>query len=99
MSGTGTNPRLRAMFDERVASIVTAIDAAVSDGSLSEEKKRTITGLLHQTAGVAGYFEQQALGEFCREMERKLLDTTDQALMLSMLETIRERLTLATTDG
>lgn len=88
-----TDPRLRSMFEDRKRTALAAIDTATHEGAVGEEQKQEIAGLLHQIAGVAAYFGQQPLGEFCRISQNELLAPADHASAISLLETIRERLT------
>ncbi|WP_162814970.1 CHASE domain-containing protein [Erythrobacter aureus] len=87
-----TDPRLRTMFEDRKTSAIMAIDAALSAGLISEEARNEIAGSLHHIAGVAAYFGQQPLGEFCRSGQNKLLSTNEQSDARPLLERIRERL-------
>ncbi len=90
-----TDPRLRVMFEERIRAAVVAIDAAISRGSVSAEQTREIASLLHQIAGVAAYFGQQAVGEFCRASETNLLLIGEPSQALSSLRSIRAQLVSA----
>ena len=94
-----TDPALRSMFENRLADAAGAIDTALSDGSLSGEQRREIADLLHQTAGVAAYFGQRELGDFCRDVEGELLATEDQAQVMPLLGRIRTRLSQARTKA
>jgi len=87
------NPRLRKKFEDRKTAAVDAIKTVIADGSVSEDRSILIAGLLHQIAGVAAFFGQQDLGEFCRCKQHELNKTKDNAEALSLLETIRKELT------
>ncbi|MBB3033606.1 CHASE domain-containing protein [Alteriqipengyuania lutimaris] len=87
-----TDPRLNAMFADRKVAAIEAIDAAIGQGSLTEAERDEIAGLLHQIAGVAAYFGQQELGDFCRASQHGLKDAGDMGQALALLEAVRERL-------
>jgi len=87
-----TDPRLRAMFDDRKTAALDAIEAAIGNGSVSEAERIEIAGLLHQIAGVAAYFGQQDLGDYCRSCQHELNAVGDEAQALALLEIIRARL-------
>jgi CheY-like chemotaxis protein len=87
-----TNPRLRAMFEDRNKTALDAIEAAIQQGSVNEDEKGEIAGLLHQIAGVAAYFGQGKLGEFCRMSQRELNEPMDETRAIALLQTIRERI-------
>ena len=86
------DPRLRSMFDNRKLAAIEAIDAVMQLRHVTEEKKQEIAGMLHQIAGVAAYFGQQALGETCRTGQRELLHTQDDAGALELMEAMRQSL-------
>ena len=87
-----TNPRLRAMFEDRNKTALDAIEAAIQQGSVNEDEKGEIAGLLHQIAGVAAYFGQGKLGVFCRMSQRELNEPMDETRAIALLQTIRERI-------
>ncbi|WP_372520210.1 CHASE domain-containing protein [Alteriqipengyuania sp.] len=91
-----TDPRLRSMFQDRKTAALATLDAALTAPSVSEEDREKIAGTLHQIAGVATYFGQQPLGDFCREAEKDLLATDEQSEVRLLLETIRTRLAPST---
>lgn len=93
-----TNHRLRSMFEDRITAALDAIDSAVGRGSTNTEAVQGIASLLHQIAGVAAYFGQETLGEFCRSSEKDLLSTKEEHPPISSLKVIRERLASATTS-
>ncbi|QWC57705.1 response regulator [Erythrobacter sp. 3-20A1M] len=87
-----TNPRLQRMFADRKAATIAAIEAALKSGEVEDEAKTEIAGLLHQIAGVAGYFGQSDLGERCRTFERELLASSDPSATRELLAAIGEQL-------
>lgn len=87
-----TDPRLHRMFDERKSAALDAIDAVLQRGSLAEAERQEIGSLLHQIAGVAAYFGEEALGETCRAREEEFLETKEDARAFEILTDMRERL-------
>ncbi|MEN7536299.1 CHASE domain-containing protein [Aurantiacibacter flavus] len=87
-----TDPRLNRMFDDRVSSALDVIDAVIARNEMKDEERTEIASLLHQIAGVAGYFGRSALGEKCREIERLLLDNSGHDSDLDLLHDIRAEL-------
>ncbi|QSB44404.1 CHASE domain-containing protein [Tsuneonella flava] len=87
-----TDPRLRAMFEDRKAAALHAIEVAIGQGSVSDEKKGEIAGLLHQIAGVAAYFGQEELGDDCRTSQHELNATSEEAQVITLLKNIRGQL-------
>ena len=87
-----SDPRLRAMYDERIETARQAIDAALAKQQLTEEDTSQIAGQLHQIAGIAAYFGQEPLGEFCRKVQRDLSDASDDALVAELLKSVRTRI-------
>tara|TARA_R100001129_G_scaffold115989_2_gene80117 strand:+ start:2059 stop:5550 length:3492 start_codon:yes stop_codon:yes gene_type:complete len=94
-----TDPRLRAMFEDRKTAALVAIEAALGQGSVSEDEKADIVALLHQIAGVAAYFGGGELGDFCRTSQHDLNAAREGAHTIALLETIRERLRPAPAKG
>ncbi len=86
-----TDPRLRAMFEERIAAALEAVDFALAKSQPTEQEKSEIAGVLHQVAGVAAYFGQDQLGEFCRSVEWDLTKTPDDTLALELLRSVQAR--------
>ena len=84
-----TDPRLRIMFDERKSAALDALAAALGKNEITEDRKKEVASLLHQIAGVAGYFGQAVLGETCREYERKILASRTDRDSRELMETIR----------
>ncbi|MFB0613746.1 CHASE domain-containing protein [Aurantiacibacter poecillastricola] len=91
-----TDPRLRAMFDDRKAELAAVIEAAISRQDVSEDEKRTIAGLLHEIAGVAAFFGQADLGKECRDWEVELLQLTNPSGIRQLLQNLQMRLAPAT---
>lgn len=87
-----TNPRLQSMFEDRLEATRKAIDNALAKDLQTEPEKTQIVNLLHQIAGVAAYFGQQELGEFCRVTQRQLAETSDPAAETSLLQSLRARI-------
>ncbi|WP_137681317.1 CHASE domain-containing protein [Aurantiacibacter suaedae] len=87
-----TDPRLNRMFDERVSGALEAIDAVIARNDMTEEERTEIASLLHQIAGVAGYFGRSELGEKCRDVERCLLADPAHSAGLDLLAEIREEI-------
>ncbi|HEV7288853.1 CHASE domain-containing protein [Sphingomonas sp.] len=85
------DPRLRAMFEERVAAASDMIDRALHGEKMTKRGNAEIASLLHQIAGVAAYFHQEELGKFCKSMERKLVETASGSMMPVYIE-IRSRI-------
>ncbi len=90
-----TDPRLRAMFEERNRVALDAIDAVFQKQSITEEEKQEIATLLHQIAGVAAYFGQETLGEACRASQREINAAQGDEAILDLLESVRTRLATA----
>ncbi len=91
-----TDPRLNRMFAERVDEALKAIDRVVAREEMSEDEKTEIASLLHQIAGVAGYFGQAELGEKCREVEHRLLDSSASGQQFALLTEIRDEIDVRT---
>ena len=89
------DPRLRAMYDKRIETAHQAIDAALALPQLGEEERSQIGGQLHQIAGVAAFFGQGPLGEFCRQAQRELADATDHAVTVRLLDSVKLRISQA----
>ncbi len=87
-----TSPRLESMFEERKASAVDAIDTALRGKIISEGQLQAIASLLHQIAGVAAFFGQEELGEYCRANQHEITAMESNADLRDRLETIRGRL-------
>ena len=94
-----TDPRLRAMFEDRKTAALVAIEGALGQGWVSEDEKADIVALLHQIAGVAAYFGGGELGDFCRTSQHDLNAAREGAHTIALLETIRERLRPAPAKG
>lgn len=86
-----TDPRIRKMFEDRKDEAKNAIDMAL-EGQSIDKSREAIAGLLHQIAGVAAYFGQQELGEYCRSNQNHLLETKDCDRSMQLLESIRKKL-------
>ena len=86
------DPRLRAMYDKRIETARQAIDAALALKQIGEDERSQIGGQLHQIAGVAAFFEQGPLGEFCRKAQRDLADATDHASTVKLLDSVKLRI-------
>ena len=84
-----TDPRLNRMFDDRVSGALAVIDAVIARNAMKDEERSEIAGLLHQIAGVAGYFGRSALGEKCRDIERLLLAGSGPDSGIDLLHEIR----------
>ena len=88
-----TDPRLRAMFDERRQLALQAIDTVIDRGNPVDTEQTDIAAILHQISGVAAYFGQEELGEFCRECEKALLSDQEPARHMEVFHSLHERLT------
>ncbi|GAB5348406.1 Sensor histidine kinase RcsC [Alteriqipengyuania sp. 357] len=84
-----SDPRLNRMFNERVEGALQAIDAVIAREEIVDEESIEIAGMLHQIAGVAGYFDHAELGETCRDVEHRLLVPADPASRLELLRSVR----------
>ena len=87
-----TDPRLNRMFGERVDEAPKAIDKVIGRKEMDEDAKTEIASLLHQIAGVAGYFGQGDFGEKCREVEHRLLGSPASGAQIDLLEEIRDEI-------
>ena len=87
-----TDPRIRAMFEERKVAALNAIDAVLLEKSVGDNERATIAGLLHQISGVAAYFGEEELGKYCRSEQAHLLAAHEEDRSRHLLESIRKRL-------
>jgi len=90
-----TNPRLKAMFEERVTLVRAEIDRVLAKGRVEDAEREEISGLLHQIAGVAAYFGKDSFGVFCREKSHELRDHTSGEETLGVLNGVKEQLAIS----
>lgn len=94
-SGTGleeqTDPRLHSMFADRIATTLLGVEDALLEGAVSEKRKKEIAQQLHQIAGVAAYFGEASVGEFCKVAQYDLDSMTDEAEIIALLKEIKRR--------
>mgnify|MGYP001207370454 FL=1 len=89
------DPRLRAMFEERLTMAHTAIDRVLHKGSATDKERNDIADILHQIAGVAAYFGQEALGALCRAKSHELNDSPSTDQTLALLTIVQEQLAIS----
>ena len=87
-----TDPRIRAMFEERKVAALNAIDAVLLEKSIGNDGRETIAGLLHQISGVAAYFGEEEVGKYCRSEQAHLLAAHEEDRSRHLLKSIRNRL-------
>ncbi len=89
--GRETDPHLVAMYDERKTNARTAIEAAIRSGTLEGASLDELAAQLHQIAGIAAYFGEEALGEESRRLENALLSGS-QSDQLELFDEMRRLL-------
>lgn len=89
------DPRLQAMFEERLTIAHTAIDRVLRNGSATDKERNDIADILHQIAGVAAYFGQEALGALCRAKSHELNDSSNTDQTLALLTIVQEQLAIS----
>lgn len=65
----------------RKTETLAAVAALVAAGQCSDDEVRSVAGLLHKLAGIAGFFDDAQLGELARELEERLESSSAQARM------------------
>ena len=92
------DPRIDRLFEERVERARATIDLVLAGEALADEDRSELASILHQIAGVAGYFGQAELGDKCREAERLLLEGADLGFLREFLREICADLDAALQD-
>ena len=87
-----TDPRLRAMFDERLEAARLAIGGVIEAGRMTEEQREEIAGILHQVAGVAAFFAEEDLGELCRRSEKDLRENRGDEINMEIINIVYKRI-------
>ena len=90
-----TDPRLQAMFQERVAHTRDAIDGILQRGQPTDGERTEIANTLHQLAGVSAYFGQDAFGAICRTKSHQLRDSSTTDETLGILRQVQEQLAIS----
>ena len=94
-----TDPRIRAMFNDRRKLTLELIDAALKDELTEKSQRESIAGSLHQIAGAAAFFGQAELGEYCRSKQVELLNADDDLQVRDILISVRHRMSTLSEDA
>ena len=87
-----SNPDLIRMFAERKKAALTQVDSALRRGALEGVQLDELVGQLHQIAGVAAFFGEQALGDQSGRMERELVEAENGDIRMTLLGQLRRLL-------
>ncbi len=90
-----TDPRLQAMFQERVSLASAAIERGLHQDTVSDEQRGEIADILHQIAGVAAYFGHDTFGSLCRAKSHELRDCSSTEETQSVLTEVQEQLAIS----
>ena len=67
------DPALRLLYDQRKRDALAIVDAAIRQGALEDASLQRLVSELHQIAGIAAFFGEEALGVESRRLEKGLL--------------------------
>ena len=87
------------MFNDRRKLTLELIDAALKDELTGRSQRESIAGSLHQIAGVAAFFGQAELGEYCRSKQVELLNADDDLQVRDILISVHRRMSTLSEDA
>ena len=79
---TTANPELARQFLRRKGKALELVNQLLAQGSFEGSTIEELASELHQLAGVAAFFDEEALGIASRQLEQDLLNGTDDKLAL-----------------